>query len=266
MQTLLAQYSTVLLLVGVAFILFSLRNTIRQFNQSRRAPYYILRDEASRSAGRWALISFGAIVVTLLLATYASQLPAGEPPIPSTPAASPTNGDIPTLGPPPTPTPTQMPPPSPTPTATPTLTPVPPPADLPDILLTPIPGAVAPDPAARFEFLTLASRLDDRSNPLDPGLQFPADAARVYVFFRASGVNNGAPWGIFCYRDGEIFDLFVGLWEDGPVTQTARAFCAHDGRPGAFRIRAYIATTFAFEVTYTLIEPPPAEASPTPTS
>lgn len=259
MQTLIAQYSIILLLAGIVLSLLALRRTLHLFSQSRRAPYYILREEAARSGWRWALVSLVLIVATIALAVYAAQAPSLAP----TPGAESTTtpaSPVPTLGPTATrqaaATPTAL--PSPTPTVTPTLTPTVAPApDVPAVLLTPIPSAVAPDPAAKFEFLTLASRLDAIFNPLDPGLQFPTSVSRVYVFFRASGVNDGAPWGIFCYRDDTIFDLFVALWDDGPKTQTARAFCSHDGRPGTYGLRAYLGTTLAFEVQYSLVSVPP---------
>ena len=258
MQTLIAQYSTVLLLAGIVLSLLALRRTLHLLNQSRRAPYYILREEAARSGWRWALVSLVLIVATVVLAVYASQAPEPAP----TPAAEFTatpSAPVPTLGATPTrqATPTATALPSPTPTSTPTPTPAAAAPDVPAVLLTPIPNAARPDPAARFEFLTLASRLDAGSNPLDPGLQFPSSASRVYVYFQASGVNDGAPWGIFCYRDDAIFDLFVALWDDGPRTQTARAFCSHDGRPGTYGLRAYIGTTLAFEVQYSLVGAPP---------
>jgi len=258
MQTFLSQYATVLLLVGLAFVLLALRNTIRYFNQSRRAPYYILREEAARDARRWAIISALGMAVTIGLAAFASQAQSA-PGVGSTPTAT-TSADVPTLGPAPTrtPTPTRAPAPSLTATATPTATLAP---DVPAALLTPIPGAVGLDPAAKFEFLTLASQIDTNRNPLDPGLQFPTGTSRVYVFFRAEGVNNGAPWGIFCYREGTIVDQFVGLWEDGVNRQTSRAFCSLDGSPGAYLLRAYLGTTFAFEVQYSLAGEPP---TPTP--
>jgi hypothetical protein len=262
MQTLLAQFSPVLLLVGVALFLLTLRNVIRQFNQSRRAPYYILREEAARSAGRWAIVCVVAVVATLALALYTSQAP--PPPVEPTATAT---APVPTLGAPPTrtATPTR----TPAPSATPTVSASPTPAatlapDAPAALLTPIPGAATPNPAAAFEFLTLASRIDASFNPIDPGLQFPAGTSRVYVIFRATGVNNGAPWGVFCYRDGAIFDLFVGLWDDGPNRQTSRAFCSHDGSPGAYTLRAYLGANLAFEIRYSLAGAPAPAATPAP--
>lgn len=262
MQTLLTQYATVLLLAGVAFSLFALRNAIRQFNQSRRAPYYILREEATRSAGRWTLASIVGIVATIGIALYAAQAPPLPASVPTATASAP----VPTIGPTPTPRlkPTQT--SSPTPTSPPSLTPTATLApDVPDVLLTPLPGAVPPDPAASFEFLTLASRIDDNLNPVDPGLQFPANTGRVYAFFRATNVNNGAPWGLFCYRDGTLVDLFVGLWDDGPRAQTSRAFCAQDGVAGTYQLRVYLSTRLAFEVEYTLAGAAPAPTQPAPT-
>lgn len=265
MQTLLTQISTVLLLAGVAFTLFALRKTIRQFRQSRRAAYYILREEAARGAGRWTIVTIVTVAATIALAVYASRAAPASAPAPTPTAtatkAVPTVGAAPTHRPKPTDTPSLA--PTDTPTLTPTATIAP---DVPEVLLTPIPNAATPNPAARFEFLTLASRLDGNLNPVDPGLQFPEGASRVYVLFRASGVNNGATWGIFCYEDGAIFDSFVGLWDDGPASQTSRAFCAHDGRPGAFELRAYLGTILQFQVQYSLVGQPPTPAPTAPVS
>jgi len=251
MQTFLSQYATVLLLVGLAFVLLALRNTIRYFNQSRRAPYYILREEAARDARRWAIISALGMAVTIGLAAFASQAQPA-PVVESTATAA-----VPTLGPAPTRTLTPTRTPAPGLTATATLTPTATLApDVPAALLTPIPGAVEPDPAAKFEFLTLASRIDANRNLLDPGLQFPTGTTRVYVFFQAENVNNGAPWGVFCYREGTIVDQFVGPWRDGVNRQTSRAFCLLDGSPGAYLLRAYLGTNLAFEVQYALTGAP----------
>lgn len=250
MQTFLSQYATVLLLAAIALTLFALRKAIRAFNQSRRAPYYILREEASRSAGRWAIASFFGVAATVALIVFAAraQPAVSAEPTPTPPA---TQDAVPTVGPPPTRTPTRWPTSTPAPAATATLTPTLSP-DVPEALLTPIPNAVAPSPVARFEFVTLASRFDDNGNPSDPSLQFPAGTTRVYLVFRATGVNDGATWGLFCYRDGSIFDSFVGLWDDGDQPQTARAFCAHDGSPGNFLLRAYLGATPVIEMAYSI--------------
>ena len=265
MQTLLTQSSIILLLAGVAFTLFALRKTIRLFRQSRRAPYYILREEAARSAGRWTIVTIVALAATIALGVYASQATPAPAPTPA-PAATATEV-VPTVGAAPTHTPRPSDTPSPAPTDTPSLTPTATMApDVPDVLLTPLPNAVTPGAAAKFEFLTLASRLDGNLNPVDPALQFAQGASRVYVFFRASGVNDGATWGIFCYRDGAIFDSFAGLWDDGPASQTSRAFCAHNGSPGAFELRAYLGTSLQFLVQYSLAGQPPTPAPTTPAS
>ena len=261
MPTFLREYATVFLIVGLVLALLALRNAIYYFNQSRRAPYYILREEAARSAQRWVILAalvFAVIVGLVVWTAQAGPTPGVEPTATAATA-------VPTLGPPPTHTPT----PAPSPTArapSPTATATPPPTatfapDVPAALLTPIPDAAAPNPAAKFEFLTLASRLDPQSNPLDPGLQFLGGASRVHVFFRATGVNDGAPWGIFCYRDRQLVDQFVGLWDDGPASQVSRAFCAVDGSQGAYRLRAYLGTTPAFEVQFLLTGAPAAPAA-----
>jgi hypothetical protein len=268
MQTLLSQYSTILLLIGIVLALLALSRTIRLFNQARRAPYYIIREEAARSAWRWAAAAFALVAATFAIVIFAAQAGPAAPAAEPTPSAT-LGTPVPTLGSTATPRATAT--PETTPTLEPSATPPPPPTatiapDVPPVLITPIPGAVAPDPAAQFEFLTLASRVDADLNPLDPGLQFPTGTSRVYVIFRATGVNDGALWGVFCYRDGAIFDQFVGLWDDGPNRQTARAFCAHDGSAGLFVVRAYLGTNRALEIQYSLVAPaaPPPDASPTP--
>ena len=261
MLTFLNQYGTILLLIAVIVVLIALRNTVRAFNQSRRAPYYILREEAARAAGRWTIISLVCVALTIALAVLRSRAQAEAPnEPPATVTLTPTQ-PIATLGPAPTRTPSPTPTLTPTPTAFPTLTPTVTPApSIPAVLLTPIPNAISPDPDATFEFLTLASKIDENLNPLDPGLQFAAGTSRVYLFFRAAGVNDGAPWGLFCYRDGAIVDSFVGLWDDGTKVQTSRAFCALDGRSGTYVLRAYLGTQLTLEVQFSLL----GAAIPTP--
>lgn len=270
MLTLLTQYSTILLLIGVAVVLLALRNTIRNYNQSRNAPYYILREEAFARAGRWTIISFVSIAITVAIAIFGSQAQPELIVVPtstaSATAANNTSTPVPTdtstaIA---TATATAQPSATPTAGATATATVA---ADVPQVLLTPIPDSVPPAAQARFEFLTLASQIDpDTLNPIDRGSQFPTGSNRVYVFFRASGVNDGATWGIFCRNNGEIVDLFVGLWEDGPAVQTSRAFCALEGSEGAYSVQAYLGTQLAFEVDFTLSGAPPTETPLPPTA
>ncbi len=256
MQTFLSQYATLFLIAGLALALLALRNAIVYFNQSRRARYYILREEAARGARRWAAVTVLILAMLIGLVVFTAQ---AQPASLVEPTAT-TAVALPTLGPAPTHTPTATPSPSPTLTATPTPTTALAP-DVPAVLRTPVPDAVAVSPGAKFEFVTLASQLDAQSNPLDPGLQFPSGASRVHVFFRATGVNDGALWGIFCYHGGQIVDQFVGLWDDGPASQVSRAFCAIDGAEGTYRLRAYLSATPAFEVQFSLVGAPP---TPTP--
>src|SRR4030067_227330 len=140
MQTLIAQYSTILLLAGIVLSLLALRRTLHLLNQSRRAPYYILREEAARSGWRWALVSLVLIVATIALAVYAAQAPALAPApgaeSTTTPASPRPSRLAPRAPGQPAAPPTAL--PSPTPTVTPTLTPTVAPApDVPAVLLTP---------------------------------------------------------------------------------------------------------------------------------
>ena len=257
MQTFLAQSFPVLLLVGIVLVLIGLRQTVHRLNQSRRAPYYILREEAARSAGRWTLFTIGVAVLVIVAAVVGSGAPP-EAATPRTPTAAVTPSlSVPTVGATPTrtPAPTDTPPPtaSPAPTLTPTATAAP---EVPPALAELMAGAATPAPSARLEFVTLASRLDENRNPIDPGLQFPAGTQRINLFFRADGVNNGAPWGLFCYRDGNIVDEFVAAWDDGPLPQPARAFCALDGGAGIYHLRAYLGGVPQFDIEFELVPTP----------
>ena len=108
-------------------------------------------------------------------------------------------------------------------------------------------------------FTTLASKVDSKGSPVDPGLSFPAGTRSVRLFFQATKVNNGAPWAVLCYKDDELVDSIVSLWKWGVRQQTARAFCAIDGSSGSYRIETYLGPYKQFEVGFEL-----EAATPTP--
>jgi hypothetical protein len=161
-----------------------------------------------------------------------------------------------------TPNPTSAPTWTPIPVVTATPTPLPAailPPNVPEILQTPVPSAVPASLNATLTFTTLASSVDSKGTPTDPGLAFPGGTRRVRLFFRAANVNNGAVWSVLCYKGNQLVDSVVDLWEWGPRTQNARAFCGIDGSPGAYTIAAYLGPTKQFEVTFEILT-----ATPTP--
>ena len=265
--TLLAQYASWLLLIAVLLFGLAVWMSVRHGVQSRRAAYYALREEALGRARRWALmaalflVAGIAIVVTVAgqpKSTGVAQVDTPTP-TPATPteAATSVPSSSPSLAPtlaPPKPMPSQT--PSPTPTR-PVL-----PDNVPNLLLTSLPSAVPPAASAKLAFTTLASVLDSNKNPVDPGLAFPAGTRSITVFFRASGVNNGATWSVFCLKGDTIADSVIDRWRWGTQAQSSRAFCSLGGSLGTYRVQAYLGTTKQFEVTFSLVQP---AATPTET-
>jgi hypothetical protein len=135
------------------------------------------------------------------------------------------------------------------------------PPNLPGLLQTPVPSAVPAAPTAKLAFTTLASILDRKGIPSDPGLAFPAGTRNVRLFFQASHVNNGAEWSVLCYKGNQLVDSYIDLWKWGPRTQTARAYCALDGSPGTYDVAAYLGNNKQFDVTFELL---PATPTPLP--
>jgi hypothetical protein len=137
------------------------------------------------------------------------------------------------------------------------------PPNVPGILQTPLPSAVPVSLNAKLAFTTLASVVDNKGTPSDPGLAFPSGTRSVRLFFQAANVNNGAAWSVLCYKGNRLVDSYVDLWEWGPRTQTARAFCGIDGSPGAYILAAYLGPYKQFEVNFELL---PATPTPLPSA
>ena len=260
----LIQLGNWLLLIGALLFIVAAFKALRAGRQLRDAAYYAVRQEALSRTRRWAFLAATAFLATSGLAIYLSNLPTPTPeanaptpvviatPSRMLPTATFTPG--PTSSPSETPLPTSTATPTPSPTAT-----LPP--NVPGVLLTPVPSAVPVSPDAKLAFSTLASIVDNKGTPSDPGLAFPGSTRSVRLFFRAANVNNGAVWSVLCYKGNKLVDSYVDLWEWGPRTQTARAFCGLDGSPGAYVVAAYLGLNKQFEVNFELL---PATPTPLP--
>lgn len=266
----LAQLGNGLLFVGAVLFLVAAFKAIRAGQLARNAAYYSLRQGALNKTRLWSVIAVVILAATVGWAAYLSNQP--EPvavarlstptPAIATPSRMlPTETATvrPTL--PATPTATPHPPtatatPKPSPTPAPTL-----PPNVPALLRTAAPAAASPVPNAKLAFTTLASTLDGKGTPLDPGLTFPVGTRNVRLFFQASKVNNGAMWSVLCYKGDKLVDSVVDSWEWGPRTQNARAFCALDGSSGSYRVESYLGMNKQFEVSFELLP-----ATPTPVS
>jgi hypothetical protein len=270
--TLLSQFGSWLLLAGVLLFAVAVFNVVRTSRQARGAAYYGIRQDALSKTRRWAFVATVAFILTGALAFYLDQQPpAAATSITEAATPTPVLVDIPSRM---LPTDTPQPaivmetaavptiPPSPTLTLVqpPTLAPATatPPLDVPAILQTPVPGTVPVAPNARLTFTTLASVADNKGNPVDPGLAFPGGTRRVRLYFRAANVNNGATWSVLCYKGDQLVDSVVDLWEWGPRTQSARAFCSVDGSPGKYTVAAYLGPARQFEIAYELLPVTPA--------
>jgi hypothetical protein len=263
----LTQLGNWLLLAGALLFVVSVVNALRAASQLRSAAYYAVRQEALNRTRRWAFLATISLLASGTLAIYLSNAPT---PTAVATAATPTPVivDVPSRM---LPTETFTPGPTIPPTLTPilvvTATPLPSlaatlPPNVPNILQTPVPSAVPVSPNARLTFTTLASIVDGKGTPTDPGLAFPNGTRRVRLFFRAANVNNGAAWSVLCYKGNQLVDSVVDLWEWGSRAQTARAFCAIDGSPGNYTVAAYLGPNRQFEVAFEILTPTPTPIPP----
>ncbi|HSD83358.1 MAG TPA: hypothetical protein VLG46_05850 [Anaerolineae bacterium] len=257
-----------LLLIGALLFVVAMFNAVRASRQLRAAAYYAIRQEALSRTRRWAFLATIALLATGGLAIYQSNQRT-SPTIARANTPTPAVIDVPSRILPtatsttsPTRTPAWT--PLPTLTSTPTMLPTASlPPDLPGILRTPVPSAVPASANARLVFTTLASQVDSKGVPSDPGLAFPGGTRSVRLFFQASHVNNGAVWSILCYQGNRLVDSVVELWKWGPRTQTARAFCGIDGSPGDYTVAVYLGPAKQFEVDFTLL---PVTPTPLPST
>ena len=222
-----------------------------------------MREQAVRRARRWFIAGTSALILAVASAVIISNQPT---PIavatPYTPTRIVVLAPTSTSSPSPAPTFTRTPTSSPTATSTRTITPTLKPGSVPNLLLTPLPSAVPVAPNAKFTFTTLASVLDSKQKPVDPGVVFPQGTRAIHVFFRASGVNNGARWAIFCQKGNQVVDSFIALWTWGPLAQNAHAVCSLDGSLGSYSVVAYLDLNQQFQTVFNIVIPPPT-VSPT---
>ncbi len=264
MATGLIQLGNWLLLIGALLFIVAAFKAVWAGRQLRSAAYYAVRQEALSRTRRWAFLAAIAFLVTGGLAIYLSNVPVpasiASAPTPTPVVISVPSRLLPTATPTPKPTHAPSQTPVPTFTAAPTLSPTATlPPNVPGILQTPVPSAVPAAPNAKLAFTTLASILDNKGAPSDPGLTFPGGTRSVRLFFQAANVNNGAAWSVLCYKGNRIVDSYIDLWQWGPRKQTARAFCGIDGSPGIYTVAAYLGPNKQFEVNFELLQ-----ATPTP--
>lgn len=236
-------------LVGVALALIV---TVRAFIQTRSGEYYVIRDEARRTALRGLIVVLILILLTLGVILIPRQTPASELTPTIIPSPSPTS------------TPTDAPPaavatvtPTARPTATepfiPTSTPQ---ATLPITLTQPLPSAVPPPGDARFEFWALAQDVDESNQPVNASAEFAAGTERIYLFFRYDGLLPDVPWSVVWYQDGNLLDGSTRLWEsERPVGERFEFFTYAGGFPaGEYEVQVWLGDELQVRAAFSVVQ------------
>ncbi len=241
-------------LVGVwlTAVAVTLVIAVRAYAHLRRAGYYVLREAARRTFTRSLLV----LLILAFLTIGSLLIPRQE----STPLPTLTA----TANQPPTPTPTFVTPtlaatatPTPQPTATepfiPTSTPQ---ATLPITFTTPLPSAVPPPADARIEFWTLAQGVDENDRPVDPATVFPAGIERVYLFFTYDGLLPNVPVTILWYRNGELLNGGIDLWESERVRGERYVYLVPAGgyTAGRYQVQVWLGDRLQIQVAFSVVE------------
>lgn len=243
-----------LLLIGAGLvgIVLALIVTIRSFILSRSGEYYVIRDEARRTALRSLLVLLILILLTIVFLLIPRQESAPQPTATATPLQPPTS------------TPTRV---MPTPTATVTATPRPtatepfiptstPQATLPITLTQPLPSAVPPPGDAHFEFWSLAQGVDENHQPAEPSTEFPAGTERIYLFFRYDGLLPNVPWSIVWYQNGQFLSGGTRLWDSERPAGEWHEFLEYGGgfAAGEYEVQVWLGDQLQIRVGFSVVE------------
>jgi hypothetical protein len=236
---------------GLAGIVLALIAAIRAFMQVRRAEYYVVREEARRTALRAVTIAAIFALGTISFLIIPRQASTPQPTPTATPHRTPT----------PTPTRARL-----TPTVTTTSTPqatatepfIPtstPQATLPVAFTSPLPSSVPPPADARFEFWTMAQGVDDNNLPVDPAEQFPAGIQRIYLFFRYDGLLSKAQWSTAWYWNGELIGGGTKLWQPEKPAGARHEFLEFAGgyRVGEYEVQVWLGDRLQIQAGFSVV-------------
>lgn len=257
----------------IAYALFALSLipvilTVIQYLRSRRAKYYVMRSNALKRAGRWALLALVLILVGAAVLLVTAEVPQIVMTPTPTPTFTPTFTPLPTVTPTPPPTATPSSTPTRRPTATAPFIPTPTPTiEPPASALTPLPSAVPPPEEARIELRALAMERDDEGLPVEPTNTFPPGRHRIYLFFRFEGMADDITTTFAWYQDGEFFERCSDTWlwgrqgrdwgESGRMTY----FCepAIGWAPDQYEVRVFIEDQLQGSAEFEVVEEESAE-------
>jgi hypothetical protein len=236
------------LVVTIAFIAM-----ISNFRRARKAPYFRIRQQATRRAWRWLLIVIlgGAGIIAginirralppfdLQSLLPATASPAAPPALPSPGAGSPG-----------------------TPLATrnlidepPTITPIPPTATVsPTPFISTIESDVTPPADATLSIMAISSGISANLDPVDEGTTFPVGTPRIYYWVAYENMENGLSWSRVLLLNGTVVRSESEAWERGTEGVAYYWFDAQGGWPtGAYEIQFYIGEQLADSTTYEVI-------------
>lgn len=250
MLSLIAYLTPFLLGLVVIVAFFAM---ISGFRRARQAPYFRIRQQATRQAWRWLLVvilGVAGIVAGLRIQRalpppdLQSLLPASASPSPTPPALSPGTG-----------TPN-------TPFATrdlieepPTITPIPPTATVsPTPFIVTIESNITPPADATLSIMAISSGISANLDPVDAGTTFPVGTPRIYYWVEYENMQDGLSWSRVLLLNGTVVRSESEAWERGAEGVAYYWFDAQGGWPtGAYEIQFYIGDTLVDSMTYEVI-------------
>lgn len=262
-------------LIGLLIGIFIL---IKSYRDSKRSPYFFMREEAAIRMRRVALAVAILLAIIVLLTTGLlrprEEIRLVEATLTMTPTSSPTPISV-----PPTATPTPWPPTStpqpmslptytvtssptpgietsPIPTHTLSIEASPTPTHTPRIEASPTPthtpllATQTPHPEASFGAITFSRSITADNKPLRPGTVFPANTKRIYAFFEYSNMNDGVLWSQVWSWRGEEIETESRLWDWGEQGNT---WIFHDiPGPGWYEVKLYIGDRLLRRATFSV--------------
>lgn len=239
-------------LLGVV-VLVAITGVISQVRRLRTAPYYRIRQAATRQAWQWVLIALAA-AVGIAAAIYARRfVPPLDRPFRLT-ASQPEGTPLATLNLDVIPTPGQQ----PTgveapPTITPNLSPEP------GVTGTPVIATIESDvtlpPAATLSITAISSGISALEEPVNVDTSFPAGTQRIYFWLSFSSLADGLSWSQVLLLNDEVVRSESESWAHGAEGTSFYWFEAQGGWPaGSYEAQFYLGDTLAARADFSIID------------
>lgn len=231
----------------------ALISAFTNFRRGRKAPYFRMRQQATRRAWRWSLIllltaggAFAALQSRQLVdpVELSSLLPSQDT---ATPTFSLLTLPTATVN-------TTLTPKSPlegAPTITPTQGP---PTAVPTPYIATIESAVTPPPDASLTVTEVSSGISAELTPVNSGQTFPVGTPRIYYWIEFENMVNGMSWSRALLLNGRVVRTESEAWERGESGTAYYWFDAQGGWPmGAYEVQFFIGDDLVDTATYEVI-------------